>query len=192
MHRQLADIEDQLTLALARFQRLTAATGEDAWSARVDPLAWSVAECVAHLNLTSSVYVPLLRRALDEARALGVPAPRRYRRSLLGFVISATTGPLPRLGHSRLGRVRTAPAFVPKGDRPKAELVRDFESLQREQLAIAREADGLPLHRVRVQSAFVETMSYDAYSALLILPRHQHRHLQQAEDVNELRNAGTR
>jgi hypothetical protein len=183
VHLQLADIAEQLDTALARFRRLVAATPDASWSARRDPMSWSVAECVAHLNLTSRAYVPALRKALDEARTVGAPAPRHYRRTMMGWMLSATTGPLPAIGRVRIGRVRTAPAFVPQGDLPKAALVADFEGLQRDQFAIVREADGLPLDRVRVPSAFVERVSYDAYSALLILPRHQHRHLQQAEFV---------
>jgi hypothetical protein len=34
---------------------------------------------------------------------------------------------------------------------------------------------------VRVRSPFTDRVTYDVYSALLLLPRHQHRHLQQAE-----------
>lgn len=84
------------------------------------------------------------------------------------------------------------PAFVPTGDLPNAALVAEFEALQRDQLLIVRDANGLPLDCVRVQSAFVPTMSYDAYAALLILPRHQHRHLEQAEGVNAAREKRAR
>lgn len=190
MHVQLADISSSLETALERLRRLAGATPEQEWGKRPDPMAWSVAECIAHLNLTSRAYVPLLLKALDEARALGGVAPSHYRRSLFGFVISATTGPLPRLGGIRLGRAKTMPAFVPTGDLPKSTIVAEFEALQRDQLTIVRDANGLPLDRVRVQSAFVPTVTYDAYSALLILPRHQHRHLDQAERVNAARPGG--
>ena len=192
MHVQLADIASELERARDRFRRLAQATPESVWGTRVDPMAWSVAECVAHLNLTSRAYVPLLQKALDDARTLGAGAPPHYRRSFLGFVISATTGPLPTFGPVRLGRTKTMPAFVPTGDLPKATLAAEFEALQRDQLTIVRDANGLPLDRVRVQSAFVPTMSYDAYSALLILPRHQHRHLEQAEGVNATRTRRAR
>lgn len=192
VHLQLADIAASLESSLERFRRLAASTPESAWSARVDPMSWSVAECVAHLNLTSRAYVPLLLKALDDARGAGTSAPPHYRRSFFGFVISATTGPLPKFGNLRLGKAKTMPSFVPTGDLAKATIISEFEALQRDQLTIVRDANGLPLHRVRVQSAFVPTMSYDAYSALLILPRHQHRHLDQAERVNAARTASVR
>lgn len=192
MQLQLADISSELNRALDRFRRLADATPETVWGTRADPMAWSVAECIAHLNLTSRAYVLLLRKALADARALGASAPTHYRRTFVGFVISAMTGPLPKIGGVRLGKAKTVPAFVPQGDLPKATIVADFEALQSDQLEIVRAALGLPLDRVRVQSAFVRSVSYDAYSALLILPRHQHRHLDQAEGVNARRREYTR
>ena len=59
----------------------------------------------------------------------------------------------------------------------------EFERLQTEQLALAREADGLPIHRVKIASPFNTRFYYNLFSALSILPRHQHRHLWQAEQV---------
>ena len=45
---------------------------------------WSIAECVAHLNLTTGKFGPAVREALDRGRRMGSPAPRRYRRNLMG------------------------------------------------------------------------------------------------------------
>ncbi len=181
MHLQLADIIQQLDLASARLGRLAEETPAEVWGRRPTPKSWSAAECVAHLNLTGRAYVPLLRGALDDARALGGSVPRHYRRTLVGFLLSATIGPLPRIGRWRLFKLPTSPAFVPTSAAPKEELIAEFSTLQRDQIELVRLADGLPLHKVRVRSPFADAVTYDLYSALLILPRHQHRHLQQAE-----------
>ena len=76
-----------------------------------------------------------------------------------------------------------APAFVPTGDQPPAELIGEFERLQEEQIACAHEADGLPLGRLKVGSPFESRIKYNLFSVLTILPRHQHRHLWQAEQA---------
>jgi hypothetical protein len=59
--------------------------------------------------------------------------------------------------------------------------VSEFERLQREQLVLAREADSLAIDRVKIASPFNPRFRYNLFSALSILPRHQHRHLWQAE-----------
>ncbi len=183
MHPQLSAIARDLRDAQARFERLLAATPSEKWQERAVPGSWSVAGCIAHLNLTSAAMVPRLRVACDEARVLGGGSPYRFKRSALGLVISATTGPLWRLGGFRFGRVNTAPAFIPGGDLPREQLVREFTEWTAAELELVEKADGLPLHRVRMESPFVKGAKYDAYSGMLTLGRHKHRHLEQAERV---------
>jgi hypothetical protein len=52
-------------------------------------------------------------------------------------------------------------------------------------MACVEAADGLPLGSVRITSPFDPRLRYNLYSCLTILPRHQHRHLWQAEQALE-------
>lgn len=177
MHTQLQAIADEFHGASQRLQRIASTVPEELWPRRPDPLRWSVGECVAHLNLTSAAFLPVLDSALAEARARGEPAPRRYRRDPLGWMLWRIMGPPVRM------RVKTAATFIPEGARGVPELVQEFERLQQEQVLRVEQADGLPLHRVRVASPFDARVKYNLYSCLSILPRHQHRHLWQAEQA---------
>lgn len=186
MHPQLADIAGDFEAALVRARVLAGRLTDDAWRRRprIDARGrraavlaggWSPAECLAHLNLTSAAYVPIVEAAVEEARRSGVPAPARYRRDPVGWVLWKLTGPQGRF------KVKTAPAFVPTADRPPADLMVEFERWQDVLIGLVRAADGLAIDRVRVTSPFDHRLRYSAYSALTILPRHQHRHLRQAE-----------
>ena len=177
MHPQLDAIANEFLEALDRLHRLRAAVPANDWGRRRDPARWSVAECLAHLNLTSAAYLRILDAALAEAKRLGGPAPRRYRRDLTGWLLWKTMGPPVRT------RIRTAAAFVPESGAPPEALVIEFERLQNAQMAALREGDGLPLSRVRVVSPFNPRVRYNLYACLSMLPRHQHRHLWQAEQV---------
>src|SRR5688572_20151907 len=95
MHPQLAAIVADFERAQARVHRLLERVPADRWGARADPQSWSVGECVAHLNLTSRAFLPLIRRGLDDARTLGAPAPARYRRDPMGWLISTVAGTPP-------------------------------------------------------------------------------------------------
>lgn len=183
MHPQLAAIVADFEAAQQRLHRVAAATPDARWAARHDPDRWSVAECVAHLNLTGRAYVPLLRDGIAAARTIGGGAPRRYRRDPIGWLIGVMSGPMLRIGGRKIGRTRTAAAFVPGGELPRDTVLAAFASLQREQIALVAEADGLPIHRARVTSPFDARVRYNLYAALVLLPRHQHRHLEQAEEV---------
>ena len=177
MHPQLEAVRQELDDAEARLDRLAAKVLPEWWQRRPDPARWSIAECVAHLNLTAEAYLPLLREALERARALGTPPPRRYRRDFTGWVLWRTAGPPVR------ARVRTTARFVPTSLAPPAELLAAFRRYQEEQRDAVRQADGLPLGAVRITSPFNARFRYNAYACLTILPRHQHRHLWQAERV---------
>ena len=177
MHPQLQELADQFTTARERLHRMAAAVPAEGWTRRPSTDSWSPAECVAHLNLTSRVFIPQLRDAIREARGLGGSAPARYRRGVIGWLLWRMTGP----GQGM--KVKTAAKFIPEAAAPPAELVAEFDRLQDEQMELVRSADGLPIHRIRVTSPFDGRVKYNAFAALSILPNHQHRHLQQAEQA---------
>jgi len=182
MNRQLFSVLAAFEVARDRCHRIAAATPDERWATRRDPGRWSVAECIVHLNLTGESYVPLLRHALAAYPPVH-PPPRRYRRDPIGWIVGFAVGPLPRIGGRRLGRVATAAAFVPGGDMDRDTVMRTFDALQDEQVRLVREADGRPLGAIRIASPFDARVKYNAFSCLAMLPRHQRRHLEQAEEV---------
>jgi len=177
VHAELEEVVRELESATERLRRLARGLTPEAWSRRPAPERWSPGECVAHLNLTSVAMLPLMRQGLDEARRSGAQAGARYRRDVIGWLLWK--------GISSPGRFKskTAAAFVPTGDRPAAETVAEFERLQADVIVLVREADGLPIDRVKIASPFDARARYNLFSALSILARHQHRHLWQAESA---------
>ena len=186
MHPQLQEIADDFGAAQARLHRLAETFPAELWAVRPEPGRWSVGDCVDHLNRTAEAFLPQIRAAIERGRALPGPAPARYRRDPLGWLLWRIMPPPVRL------RVKTTPAFLPAGTAPAAELVARFDQLQREQLECLAASDGLPLQKLRVPSPFDARVTYNLFSCLGILPRHQHRHLWQAERVvDELRRRRT-
>ena len=122
-------------------------------------------------------YLPLLDDGLARARSSGRAAPGRYRRDLAGWLLWRTMSPPARI------RTKTTAAFVPSGHETPTELVAQFERLQRELLTRVRAADGLPIDRIKIPSPFNARLKYNLFAALTLLPRHEHRHLWQAEQA---------
>jgi hypothetical protein len=179
VHPQLQLVVDDFTAAQERLRRLAAAVPESLWAMRHDPARWSVGECVAHLNLTAEAYLPLIRRGIAEGRAFGHPTTARFRRDFVGWLLWRAAGPPVR------HRIRTTAQFDPSGHQPRAVTLDTFDRLQAEQVRSVQEADGLPLSRIRITSPFDARLRYSLFSCLTILPRHQQRHLWQAEQVLE-------
>jgi hypothetical protein len=173
MHPQLQAVIDELDSASERQRRLAATVPPGRWAERPGPERWSVGECIAHLNLTSQAYIPRIAAILADAPRTGAPA--RFRRDFLGWLIWRVLKPGGR------SKAKTTAEFIPTGSEPAADIIATFEDLQRQQVQMVRQSDGMPLHRLKVGSPFSDKMKYSVYSALTILPRHQHRHLLQAE-----------
>ncbi len=183
MQKQLAGIVQSLESAQSQLRRLSDKLPESDWNKRPAPNRWSAAECVEHLNLTSRAYLPLLRDAVAMAREVRRPPKKYYRRDALGWFMSNMMRPLHHLGKFTVGRVKTPPAFVPKAGRSRTEILSDFVRLQGELISLIQSADGLAIDEVKIVSPFGGRMTYSAYSALEIVSRHQHRHLEQAEEA---------
>jgi hypothetical protein len=186
MQQQLAAIVASLESAQTRLHRFADQLPDARWKSRPGPDRWSAAECIEHLNLTSRAYIPLLRHALEVGTRPATP-PTRYRKDFLGGLFSALVGPLPRIAKKRFGRVKTTGEFVPQPKATRVETVAEFDRLQADLIAITRQADGFPLSDMKIVSPFGGKISYNVYSALVILPRHQERHLAQAEDAATVR-----
>jgi hypothetical protein len=177
VHPQLEELVREFESASARLRDLERRLGPAEWKRRPSPESWSPIECVAHLNLTSVAMLPLIGHGIADARRLNRASGRRYRRDLLGWLLwRATSVP------GRYKSKTTAP-FVPSSDKPLEEVIAEFDRLQALQIAAAREADGLPIDRVKMPSPFNGKVRYNVFSGLSILPRHQHRHLWQAEQA---------
>lgn len=179
LHPQLQAIADEFNFATARLHALARAVPDDRWPVRRDPARWSVAECVAHLNLTGRAYSDILHAAITAAPRplLSGPWPGRYRRDFWGWLLWKSMPPPVRF------RVKTVAAFIPEAVAPAAAQVAEFEQWQKVQMDLLIAADGLPLNSLRVTSPFNAKVTYNLYSCFSILPAHQHRHLWQAEQV---------
>jgi hypothetical protein len=170
--------------ARRRFADLDAAIPDLLWAKRANPTEWSVAECIAHLNLTARAMVPLIERAVEEARALPPMGTRKYRQGAIGLMLAATMGPVPKFLGVKLGKIKTPPPFVPNSELPRPEIVSEFKEWQAKVASLIDASRGLAIDKTKVASPFKAGVFYDGYSALLIVVRHEHRHLHQAEQVH--------
>ena len=182
MKRQLSAIVRELEAAEARIGKLAEKIPDAVWTQRSDETRWSVSECIAHLNITSEAFIPRIRKAIEEARQLP-PSTGEYKRDLLGALFGGAVGPMKKIGRFKLMRVKTPPAFVPNGQQPKNVSVAEFRRLQGVLTDLVRESDGKAIDQVRITSPFGEKIHYNTWSALVMIPRHQMRHIEQAEEV---------
>lgn len=179
--QQLDEIAKASADVARRFTALDARVSDAHWNARPAPDEWSVAECMAHLNLSSAAMLPRMRAAIAEAKPLGPIGSRPYKGALFGRVLAAMVGPVPLVLGFRLGRAKTAKPFVPGSELPRAAVVAEFRKWIGEEQALLWTAADQQIDRVTLESPFVAGARYDGFSALWIVVRHELRHIVQAE-----------
>jgi hypothetical protein len=180
----VADLEKELNDALKRAQDLVASTEPRLFTVRPRLSAWSAAECIAHLSISSEMFIPVLRQAIDEARRNNVTGEKEPSMDFLGRILRWFLEPPV---HSRM---KTPARFVPKAIRAKAEAINEFSTLQRQIIELLHSAQSIALSKVKLVSPFDKRVKYNLYSAFRIIAAHQRRHLWQAEQaVAALRRA---
>ena len=103
----LVDISEELRAASARAEALCARVGLDRLRERPAPDKWSVAECIAHLRITSASYFPIWQDALHAARQGGLRGAEPYRVDLAGRLLAWSLEPPPKF------KLRTPAPFQP-------------------------------------------------------------------------------
>ncbi len=171
--------EAELNETTARAWKLVNSTDGRLFTVRPQPAAWSAAECLAHLSISSELFLPALRTAIDDGRRNGLTSKKQKEPSmdLLGRVLRWAMEPPIRK------RFKTAAPFVPKSVRAKADAFGEFAALQSKLIDLLHDARGLDFTKIRITSPFDKRVRYNLYSAFRILTAHQRRHLWQAEQA---------
>ncbi len=173
-HPQLETILQQIGDATLHAQRFLGRPAE-AFQRRPSPESWSAAECLRHLSLTTSAYLPMIDAALAVPDTRNVAPSHRYRRDLFGALLTWLLEPPFR------SKSKTTAQFVPLSAGDPASVVGEFEALQREFALRVERCTGRDLERKRLASPFNARVKYNLYSALTIMMAHERRHLWQAD-----------
>lgn len=138
---------------------------------------WTIAQCLAHLDIVGSAYITVLDQAMESARAENqfAQAPFHYGFFERWFVRSSE----PPAGL----RLRTPEPARPASEYFIEQLPSRFFALQDELRQRLRRADGLDLARVKVASPFVRTLNLGLGPCFQFLLAHERRHLWQAWQV---------
>lgn len=175
----LEAVEKELNEATRRAWTLVQSTDGRLFTVRPKPMSWSAAECLAHLSISSEMFLPVLRKAIDGARAR--KTKRKPKMDVIGRVMAWFLEPPIRR------RMATAAPFVPKSTRARNEAFGEFVTLQEKLIDLLRDAREVDFG-TKVVSPFDRRVRYNLYSAFRIIAAHERRHLWQAEQaVGELR-----
>jgi hypothetical protein len=143
------------------------------------PDAWSVAQCLDHLNTTAREYLPMMDEGIADAIRRGLYKPGPYVYNWIGRTMVWAVKPETRI------RAKTPKTFQPPAGRPRHDVMAAFRAYQVQYIDRLRQANGLDLARARVSSPVVRWIRMPLGSGFAMMIAHERRHLQQARRVTE-------
>jgi hypothetical protein len=143
------------------------------------PGAWSIAQCIDHLNVTARVYLPKLDEAIASAMRRGLYGRGPFRYSRIGRWMARSQEPPAKL------RMKTPKTFYPPPDRSRAEIMAAFRAYQVQYVDRLRQANGLDLARAHVSSPAFNWLRFSLGSGFALTTAHERRHLWQARTIAE-------
>lgn len=166
---QLADDADALVATLSDEQF--------AWPPA--PNAWSIAQCIDHLNVTARLYLPLLDDGIANAIRQGLYGEGPFTYWWLARMFVRMLEPPPRL------RMKAPVPFQPPPPRARREIMAAFRAYQVQYVDRLRQANGLDLARARVRSVAAAWIYMPLGTGFAVMAAHERRHLWQARKVME-------
>jgi hypothetical protein len=174
---ELDDLRQQFEAIARDGETLVAPLTDAQFTWQPTPDAWSVAQCVDHLNATARAYLPKLDAAIADATGRGLYGSGPFRYSAIGRWMTRAQGPPATF------KVRAPKTFRPGVSRSRSEIMAAFAASQEEFVERLRRANGLDLGRARVSSPPFPWLRFSLGSGFTLMAAHERRHLWQASNV---------
>lgn len=148
--------------------------------------AWSIGECLAHLNQTNFEYFPPTQAAINIARENKIFGREPFKHNWLGnFFIKQIEPPVRR-------KLKSPRKFQPSAQIEMRDTIERFLIDQERVLKLIDEASGLDLARVEISSPVTRLLKFSLGQVFALTCAHERRHLWQAREVSKVINRKTR
>ena len=163
-----------------RARRLVEGLTPEQLTSRPDSTKWSIAECLAHLNLSAEIVQPKVAAAIERGRKDNLLGKGPFALGFLGKALVWWAEPPPKV------RIPAPKAIAPKVETADpAKIVDDFFRLQDEWARLLREAEGLDQKKIKVPALFPGLPALRLCAPIPWMLAHERRHLWQAENVKK-------
>lgn len=171
--RLLSDLDE----ASASARRLVEGLSNEQLNWQPTAEAWSIGQCLEHLCITNEQYLPAIEGSLagkTKGQAERI-TPGWFGRWFIESFIEPS---------GRTKKAKAPKKIAPASQVDGAVLERFLSSNEKARKLIAR-ASEYDVNKIRFKNPFIPLIWFTVGTGLVIVTRHQHRHLLQAEKVKE-------
>lgn len=164
------ELDSQINFVVRHFQTLP----DSAMVQRPSPDAWSMVECIEHLNTYSDYYMPLMRRAIEEG-SLDKTKLKPYAPGFLGDLLNRKIDPVR--GKKRL---KARAMHLPKINEAPSQIVARHLAAQEELIVLVRRSQNLNLNKKVIPLSWLKWVRLSLGDTYAFMVYHNARHLNQA------------
>lgn len=182
MKKSLDQIRAEVGAVNSDAQRLCEGLTEEQLRWRPAENKWSIAENLAHLNLTTQTSMPAIRKCLDEARRRGLEGSGSFDLGVIGSWFVSYLEPPYKM------KSKAPKTIVPVLQGPASEALPQYLRCNDVFLKIVESAEGLDLGRAVFVSPYFSFLRMKAIAAIASKTAHDRRHLWSANKIREQLN----
>jgi hypothetical protein len=178
LNNKSESLVQQVNECRSRVTQLTAGLTPEQLTRRPEPAKWSIAECLAHLNLAAAAIQPKVARAIEQGRKDNVTGDGPFSPGPLGRLLIWIAEPPPKF------RMRAPKGIAPSvAQNDPAQVAAEFMRFQDGWEKLVRDSEGLDQNKLRTASPFPGLPRLRLAAPIPWMLAHQRRHLLQAENV---------
>jgi hypothetical protein len=176
---EIDEFRNQFEQLSAEADALTGPLSDEQFTWRPASDAWSIAECLEHLNATARLYLPALDEGIADAIRRGVYGEGPFKYNWFGRLSVRFSDPPVRM------RMKAPENVRPAAGRARREILAAFRAYQVQYIDRLRQANGVDLARARVRVPSGGWIRIPLGSGFALMAAHERRHLWQAKRVME-------
>lgn len=138
--------------------------------------SWSVGECLSHLVNSNRLYLAKIENILNSfPTGSGKDFP--YKQSFLGELITKGVDP------SNVKKTKTFKVFYPASSNIQKNIINEYVKSSEKLIELVSKMQHLDLKKIKLSSHVNILIRLNLGDPLIIIPKHDERHLNQAERV---------
>ncbi|HVO98191.1 MAG TPA: DinB family protein [Bryobacteraceae bacterium] len=179
---EIAVLITEIDANLSHLESITHGLTPEQFQWSPGPGRWSIAQCIAHLNVANRTSLPAVEEGIAAGRAKGITGAGPFRYGFIATRFAASQEP------PATRKFRAPKVFLPPPKIDMASELAEYRRLSAELKRLTRSADGLHLARIKTKMlalppALRAIVRMPLGGQLHLTTTHDRRHLWQAEQV---------
>jgi len=149
------------------------------------PGSWSVGECISHLTNSNGLYLIKIENIINSLPT-GSENDFPYKQSFMGKMIVKGVDP------SNIKKSKTFKVFFPSSSDIQKNIIDEYAKSSKKLIELCNNVLHLDLKKINLSSPVNKLIKLNLGDPLIIIPKHDERHLNQAERVMSQKGFPTR